>query len=285
MKAWHSSTGNIQSATTSRWPRKSGYREQTTNTRRPDIVLYINGMAMVVLELKRASVEVGEAIRQLISNQDPLFHPGFFSTVQLLLAGNDSQGLRYGTTGTQEKYYLQWKDEHPDSDDARKPGATLDRPLTQLCSKARLLDIIHHFVIFDGGVKKVPRQHQYQGIKAAQERIGQSKGGVIWHTQGSGKSILMVLLAKWLLEQDAQARILIVTDRDELDRQIEGVMRNAGVLGSSSPSPPHHLPRRAGSQAGSPIAASVVRTHPQVRHVRPARPAAQHAGQLLCAGG
>ena len=207
------------------------------NTRRPDIVLYINGMAMVVLELKRASVDVGEAIRQLISNQDPLFHPGFFSTVQLLLAGNDSQGLRYGTTGTQEKYYLQWKDEHPDSDDIRKPGTTLDRPLTQLCSKARLLDIIRYFVIFDGCVKKVPRQHQYQGIKAAQERIGQREGGVIWHTQGSGKSILMVLLAKWLLEQDARARILIVTDRDELDRQIEGVMRNAGVLGSSSPSP------------------------------------------------
>ena len=105
------------------------------------IVLYINGMAMVVLELKRASVDVGEAIRQLISNQDPLFHPGFFSTVQLLLAGNDSQGLRYGTTGTQEKYYLQWKDEPPDSDDARKPGATLD--FTPADSMARLDEYVH----------------------------------------------------------------------------------------------------------------------------------------------
>ena len=74
----------------------------------------------------------------------------------------------------------------------------------------------------------MPRPHQFAGVKAAQERIRQREGGVIWHTQGSGKSILMVLLAKWLLEHDPDARILVITDRDELDKQIEGVMRTPG---------------------------------------------------------
>ena len=116
-------------------------------------------------------------------------------------------------------------------------GALLDRPLAQMCSKARLLDLIRNFIIFDAGHKKVPRPHQFFGVKAAQERIAKREGGVIWHTQGSGKSILMVLLAKWLLEHDPEARILVVTDRDELDKQIEGVMKNAGVIGAESPSP------------------------------------------------
>ena len=84
-------------------------------------------------------------------------------------------------------------------------------------------------MIFDAGQKKVPRPHQFFSVKAAQERIAKREGGVIWHTQGSGKSILMVLIAKWLLEHDPEARILVVTDRDELDKQIEGVMKNAGV--------------------------------------------------------
>jgi type I restriction enzyme R subunit len=106
-----------------------------------------------------------------------------------------------------------------------------------MCEKSRLLDLLRNFIIFDNGIKKVPRPHQFAGVKAAQERIRQREGGVIWHTQGSGKSILMVLLAKWLLEHDPEARILVVTDRDELDKQIEGVMKNAGVIGENSPPP------------------------------------------------
>ena len=205
------------------------------STRRPDIVLYINGLAVAVIELKRSSVDVGDGIRQLCSNQEETFNQGFFSTVQLLLAGSDAQGLRYGTTGTPEQFFVQWKDEQPSA--MATAGALLDRPLVQMCEKARLLDLIRNFVIFDAGFKKVPRQHQYQGLKAAQERIAKREGGVIWHTQGSGKSILMVLLAKWLLEHDPQARVLVVTDRDELDKQIEGVMRNAGVIGEGSAPP------------------------------------------------
>ncbi len=206
--------------------------------RRPDVVLYVNGIAVAVIELKRSSVEIGDGVRQLITNQEEAFNKAFFSTVQLVFAGSDAQGLRYGTATTLEQFFVEWKDEAPDRMvDPPAPGALLDRPLAQICSKARLLDLIRNCVLFDAGRKKVPRPHQYFALKAAQERIAKREGGVIWHTQGSGKSILMVLIAKWLLEHDADARILIVTDRDELDRQIEGVMKNAGVVGADSPSP------------------------------------------------
>jgi type I restriction enzyme R subunit len=204
--------------------------------RRPDIVLYLNGIAIGVIELKRSSVEVADGVRQLITNQEEIFNKGFFSTVQLVFAGSDSQGLRYGTTGTPEKFFVEWKAEGAGSG-ASEAGSLLDRPLAEMCEKSRLLDFIRNFIIFDAGQKKVPRPHQFAGVKAAQERIRQREGGVIWHTQGSGKSILMVLIAKWLLEHDPEARILIITDRDELDKQIEGVMKNAGVVSADSPSP------------------------------------------------
>jgi len=203
--------------------------------RRPDLVVYLNGIAVAVMELKRASVEIADGIRQLITNQEPIFHERFFSTVQLLLAGSDSQGLRYGTVGSPAQFFVEWKD--ADRKVAATAGNFLDRPLSQMLAKDVFLDIVRNFVIFDNGHKKVPRQHQYQAIKAAQLRIAKREGGVIWHTQGSGKSILMVLLAKWLLEHDPQARILIITDRDELDRQITRVMCNAGVVGEGDPSP------------------------------------------------
>ena len=202
--------------------------------RRPDVVLYINGIAVVVLELKRGSVEVADGIRQLNTNQEPIFNQGFFSTVQLTLAGNDSQGLRYGTAGTPEKFYVEWRHHHAGE---VVEGSLLDESLAQMCEQGRLLDLMRNFVVFDAGQKKVPRLHQFEGVKAAQERIKKREGGVIWHTQGSGKSILMVLIAKWILENEPDARVLIVTDRDELDKQITGVMTNAGVIGADSPSP------------------------------------------------
>ena len=202
--------------------------------RRPDIVLYLNGIAVGVIELKRSSVEIADGVRQLITNQEEIFNLGFFATVQLVFAGSDSQGLRYGTVTTKEEFFVEWMAANTA---ALTAGALLDRPLAEMCEKSRLLDLIRNFIIFDNGIKKVPRHHQFAGVKAAQERVRIREGGVIWHTQGSGKSILMVLLAKWLLEHDPEARILVVTDRDELDKQIEGVMKNAGVIGENSPSP------------------------------------------------
>ena len=186
--------------------------------RRPDLVLYLNGIAVAVIELKNSHISIGDGIRQLLSNQQKEFNAWFFSTVQIVMAGNDSEGLRYGTIETAEKYFLRWKEE--ESDNTR---FKLDKYLLKICRKERLLELIHDFILFDGGQKKLPRVHQYFGVKAAQRQAQAYKGGIIWHTQGSGKSIVMVLLAKWILENLPKARVLILTDRDELDKQIEQV--------------------------------------------------------------
>ncbi|MEW6363231.1 MAG: HsdR family type I site-specific deoxyribonuclease [Acidobacteriota bacterium] len=194
-----------------------------THERRPDLVLYVNGLAVGVIELKRSAVSIGDGIRQLISNQSPEFNAWFFSTVQIVFAGNDSEGLRYGAIGTPEKMFLAWKE-----DEADNAGYKLDKYLLKLCNKSRLIELMRDFVLFDGGVKKLPRVHQYFGVKAAQRHAREYKGGIIWHTQGSGKSIVMVLLAKWILENLPKARVLIVTDREELDKQIERVFQGGG---------------------------------------------------------
>jgi type I restriction enzyme, R subunit len=191
--------------------------------RRPDLVVYINGIAVAVIELKNSYVSIGHGIRQLLSNQKPEFNGWFFSTVQIVFAGNDSEGLRYGSIGTPEKYFLKWKEDETDNTHFK-----LDKYLLKMCRKDRLIELLHDFVLFDGGVKKLPRVHQYFGVKAAEERVNAYQGGVIWHTQGSGKSIVMVLLAKWILENKPRARVLILTDRDELDKQIERVFTATG---------------------------------------------------------
>lgn len=193
------------------------------NERRPDIVLYINGIAVGVIELKNSRVSIADGIRQNLSNQQKEFNEWFFSTVQFLFAGNDSEGMKYGTIKTEEKFYLSWKEDEEDNRLLK-----LDKYLLKMCNKVRLIELIHDFVLFDAGVKKLPRVHQYFGIKAAQEFVKKKEGGIIWHTQGSGKSIVMVMLAKWILENNPKARVLIVTDRDELDKQIERVFRDAG---------------------------------------------------------
>ena len=190
--------------------------------RRPDLVIYVNGIAIGVLELKNSRTSIGDGIRQNRSNQQPQFNEWFFSTVQFIFAGNDSEGLQYGTIKTEEKYFLKWKE-----DEADNSRFKLDKYLLKMCSKERLIELMHDFVLFDGGMKKLPRVHQYFGIKAAQEHVHRRQGGIIWHTQGSGKSIVMVLLAKWILENKPNARVVIVTDRDELDKQIEGVFTAA----------------------------------------------------------
>jgi type I restriction enzyme R subunit len=186
------------------------------HTKRPDIVLYVNGIAVCVIELKRSFISVGEGIRQTIGNQRPDFIQQFFTTNQLVFAGNDVEGLRYGVIQTPEKYWLQWREDA----DIEEP---LDRGLSQLSSKERLLEIIHDFIVFDGGIKKVCRHNQYFGVKAAQARVEDREGGIIWHTQGSGKSLTMVWLAKWIREHQQDARVILITDRTELDDQIESV--------------------------------------------------------------
>lgn len=189
-------------------------------TKRPDLVLYVNGIALCVIELKKGSIPVSEAIRQNLDNQENRFIKRFYSTVQLVLSGNDTQGIQYGTTKTSEKFFLKWKEENY----VFKSGENLlDTHLIQVCKRERLIEMIHNFILFDGGTKKLCRPNQFFGVKEAQKFIARKEGGIIWHTQGSGKSLTMVWLAKWIRENVQDARLLILTDRTELDEQIEGV--------------------------------------------------------------
>ena len=191
------------------------------HTKRPDVVLYVNGIAVGVLELKRSTVSVAEGIRQNLDNQKKDFIQAFFSTLQLVMAGNETEGLRYSVIETPERYWLRWKET-----DATGPGAPLHAELGYICAPARLLELLHDFVVFDAGVKKICRHNQYFGVKAARAFVQRREGGVIWHTQGSGKSLTMVWLAKWIRELKAvDGRVLIVTDRTELDEQIEMVFQ------------------------------------------------------------
>ncbi len=188
------------------------------HAKRPDIVLYINGLALGVLELKRSTVSVAEGIRQNLDNQRKEFIQPFFSTMQWVMAGNDTEGLRYGAIQTPEKYYLTWK-EHNGVENL------LDRALMQLCGKSRFLELIHDFILFDAGTKKLCRHSQYFAVRASQDFVRRREGGIIWNTQGSGKSLIMVWLAKWIREHVQDARVLIITDRMELDEQIEKVFK------------------------------------------------------------
>lgn len=191
-------------------------------TKRPDLVIYVNGIALAVMELKRSKVSVHDGIRQTIGNQQENFIRPFFSTVQLLFAGNDSQGLYYGVIDTPGKFWLRWKEP-----DASIPNE-LDRSVTQWFNKERLLEMIHDFLVFDAGVKKVCRPNQYFAVKSAQPRCEKKEGGVIWEAQGSGKSLIMVWLAEWIHENIDNSRVVIITDREELDEQISDGFKDTG---------------------------------------------------------
>lgn len=208
-------------------------------SKRPDLVVYINGIAVAVIELKKSSVSVADGIRQNLTNQKQEFIESFFTTIQYCLAANESEGVRYGTIATPEKKYLTWKQEafrerlqELDDNDliiddkSSSFDDVLFESLYSLFNKVRFLDLIHNFIIFDNGVKKVCRYNQYYAIHRTYNRITtQKKGGIVWHTQGSGKSLTMVWLAKRLLLNNPSRRILIVTDRDELDDQIEQLFK------------------------------------------------------------
>ena len=177
-------------------------------TKRPDIVLYVNGIALGVIELKRSTVSISEGIRQNLDNQTSNFIRPFFHTMQMVMAGNDTEGMRYGTIETKEKYYLTWKEDDKATDALSKEIEKLsfdeeyliNKQLIGLCHKERILEIIHDFVVFDRGIKKLCRTNQYFGVNVAAVRVKKREGGIIWHTQGSGKSLTMVWLTKWIRE-------------------------------------------------------------------------------------
>jgi type I restriction enzyme R subunit len=208
------------------------------HTRRPDLVVYINGIAIAVIELKKSTVSVSNGIRQTISLQNEHFIQPFFTTIQYVMAGNNSEGLRFATIDAKEKYYLEWKNDKDNTpnqplddisidilDKCKELPNKLDWQLFSMFQKKRLLDIVHNFIVYDKGIKKICRHNQFFGVKKAQLKYGKNQGGIIWHTQGSGKTLTMVWLSKWILEKNPEARVLVVTDRDELDYQMEKVYK------------------------------------------------------------
>lgn len=200
-------------------------------TKRPDLVLYINGIALAVIELKRSTVSMSEGIRQNLTNQRKDMIMPFFATIGLVMAGNDSEGLRYGVINTPEKYYLSWREDQNVKDEIsvavraqiENYPICLDKNLISLCRKERFVELLHNFMVFDSGTKKACRPNQFFGVMAARAYVFEHEGGILWHTQGSGKSLTMVWLSKWIKENIPDSRILIITDRDELDLQIEQV--------------------------------------------------------------
>ena len=198
---------------------------------RPDLVIYVNGIALVVFELKRSSTSISQGIRQSLSSQKRENIQEFYHPIQLIFAGNESEGMKYGTTGTPEKYYLTWKEDEKATDavslEVKKmqtqTSNRLKNGIVSLCHKKRFLSFIHDFVIFDAGIKKVARHNQFFANMAARTRIKANEGGIIWNTQGSGKSLIMVWLTKWIIENIDESRVVIITDRDELDDQIESL--------------------------------------------------------------
>lgn len=204
-----------------------------SSDRRPDLVVYVNGIAIAVIELKRSTVSAREGIRQNIRNQQDGYIPKFFTTIQLLFAGNDTEGLHYGVIKTPEKFWLRWKEPcgYPCEESqfsAKQFPNELDRSILQFFESSRLLEYIYDFIIFDGGIKKTARPNQYFAIKQAQPRVRNKENGIIWHSQGSGKSLTMIWLAQWIHENVEDARVVIITDRDELDKQIENGFKDAG---------------------------------------------------------
>lgn len=242
-------------------------RTASRQTKRCDIVAFVNGIPFLVIENKRPTESLKKAESQLIGYQDENNIPHLFHFAQLLIGMNRNEA-RYAAVGTSHKFWQTWREK--DSDDAIAPlvnraltasekdavfsgdfanarayfdamaaegdraVTAQDRTLHALCRPERLLDLIRRFTVFDGGDRKVARHQQFFGIRRAIETVrqhdfsGAREGGVIWHTQGSGKSLTMVMLGRSLaLECSIEnSRIIIVTDRDDLDRQIRDTFKS-----------------------------------------------------------
>ena len=245
-------------------------RTRSYDTARPDIVLFVNGIPFVVIECKSPQVEVEQAISQTIRNQRDEYIPRLFVYAQLLLAVNKN-AARYATTGTPARFWSKWKEEVADSvlqpllekplpehvkaslfdiafndlgvrqDPApylvgRQPTEQ-DRALYALCRPERLLDLVWQYTVFDGGVRKIARYQQFFAIREIVARVkqlddaGRRRGGIVWHTQGSGKSLTMVMLARALALDPAirNPRIILVTDRVDLDKQLGNTFAACGL--------------------------------------------------------
>ncbi len=201
---------------------------------RPDIVLFINGIPFAVIECKAPHIPVEEAVGQMIRNQQAAYIPQLFKFAQLVVATNKN-AVKYATAGTPKKFWSVWKEQDDEWLQTRLKALVPDRMPTEqdrnivsLFSPERVYELIRYFILFDANVKKVCRYQQFFAVREIMKTIaendehGNRQSGVIWHTQGSGKSLTMVMLAKYILMElkDCHPRVVIVTDRKELDAQI-----------------------------------------------------------------
>jgi len=221
-------------------------QQEQTKTRRPDLVLFINGIPIGVIELKKSTRGTEEGISQMLRNQGKDEIPTLFKYIQITLAGNN-HSPQYGTTGTPKKFYAVWKERDIDLEGVVK-GRTpspLDKTVYALFEKSRMVELLHSFIIFDGKVKKIARYQQFFAIEKIVERIskldntGRRQGGLIWHTQGSGKSLTMVMLAKVIKRSIVGSKVVIVTDRKDLDKQIQDTFNNSEVKAERAKSGRH----------------------------------------------
>ena len=205
---------------------------------RPDIVLFVNGIPLAVIECKDASVPIIQAISQNIRNQKPDYIPQLFKFIQIVMAANKYE-TKYATCGTPDKFWSTWNEQYVERQNELLNKTVIgrqvtkqDRDIISLFEKERFLELIKDFIIFEAGKKKICRYQQYFAVKAMLERIKQEKkGGVVWHTQGSGKSITMVYITKKLMEDKEiqNPQVVIVTDRVDLDKQIHKTFNRIGV--------------------------------------------------------
>ena len=201
---------------------------------RPDIVLFINGIPFAVIECKAPHIPVEEAVGQMIRNQQAAYIPQLFKFAQFVVATNKN-AVKYATVGTPKKFWSVWKEQDTEWLQAQLSALVPDRMPTEqdrnivsLFSPERVFELIRYFILFDANVKKVCRYQQFFAVREIMKTIAESdehgnrRSGVIWHTQGSGKSLTMVMLAKTILMElkDCHPRVVIVTDRKELDAQI-----------------------------------------------------------------
>lgn len=201
---------------------------------RPDIVLFINGIPFAVIECKAPHIPVEEAVGQMIRNQQAAYIPQLFKFAQFVVATNKN-AVKYATVGTPKKFWSVWKEQDDEWLQTRLKALVPDRMPTEqdrntvsLFSRERVYELIRYFILFDANVKKVCRYQQFFAVQEIMKTIAESdehgnrRSGVIWHTQGSGKSLTMVMLAKYILMElkDCHPRVVIVTDRKELDAQI-----------------------------------------------------------------
>lgn len=259
-------------------------RTRSTETARPDIVLFVNGIPFCVVECKAPQVEVEQAVSQSIRNQNDDYIPKLFIYSQMVLALNKNSAM-YATTGTAAKFWSIWKEPQMDTgghgykklkklvDDSSKIicenlcesvvskerlVTEQDKALYALCRPERLLELAWKFTVFDGGIKKIARYQQYFVIKSTLNRVqyfdstNSRKGGVIWHTQGSGKSLTMVMLARNLAldPEILNPRIVLVTDRDDLDKQLANTFAACGLEANRATSGRNLLELVAEKQSG-----------------------------------